>query len=250
MVGNGDILGYLVELGGNVGRKRVVLTVDGSCLQRGIQLAEGQRSRVGSQSLAQMQPRGGVRHAQQQSLHVGILVDRAVAGVDDTGSEIEGAKRNDIHLLLDAGEDILLADVAIEDTGHVLIAGPEISAIDHCAPLQSLLGGERRERKICQVGLAIDDGVKLVLRREERAVGIGLADNRSTGQLLHLVGKCGHGGGMRIASDRHGGKNQFNRLLRGTGTLFRTALRERHRNGKRERKHGNSGFLHDKLLFD
>ncbi len=209
MVGQHDLLGDLVELGGAHGRQGIVLAVDGAGLKSQIDLVEGHRRRVGAERLAEELPGVGARHAQVDAVQVRGRLDVALlAQVELAGAEIGDRQDLDVHLGGDLLEQ-LVADRPVEDrllVRHVAqqVARGEDRPLGQLA--RDVLGRDQPDLEIAalhrrdlgalgeQGRVEVDLDVELVRRRALQPVledvehlGVPLLGDRGRGDPDHLL---------------------------------------------------------------
>ena len=218
VVGQGDGFLHFVELGGLDGGQGIVLAVNGAGLESEIQIVEANGGRVRAHGLAEEHPRVGVRHAEVDALEILRGLDLLVLREGDlAGAEIERAEREDALLFGDLLEHIL-ADVAVEDLGHVVIALENVAGGEHGDP-----GGA-----VGQPGSGGVDHVDVAVL--ERVV-LGVLTVQSTG-IVALNGHVAAGDGLEglledllssavgIGGDGSDGENEVDRLADVVGRFF------------------------------
>ncbi len=91
MVGDRAVFLPLVELARLDHRERILLAVDDTRLQRGVDLAELHADGIGAERLEQRDQRRGAGYAQLHAVEVGGVLDRLAAGGDLPEAEVPDA---------------------------------------------------------------------------------------------------------------------------------------------------------------
>ena len=211
MVGQDDLLGDLIELGGIDGWKRVVLGVNCPGLQAQVNLGKWQRRWIGTKCLAQEQP--GIRpwHAQFQASQIGRHLNvTGVAQVELAGAKVANVQQLDAHFI-----------------GNRLFEFRAQFALHYIAVmfgvLEKIAGGKQAKCRnrvrnglkghIGHFGVATLQCVKIAVLAEQRAGIIKLDVKKVWCKLVQFVGKDLHGPRMQIGGDRDRSKFQFDGAL-------------------------------------
>ena len=183
VAGQADLLRHLVELRALVRRKRVVLSVDRTGLQGGVDLGEGHRRRIRAERLAEelpcVRPGHPELHARKILWRLDVEFLPALAQVELALAEIHDRQQLDVELVF----DLLLErvhEVGVENL-HLLLG-----ALQHVPGREDgevrNEDGEFLRRCDRHLEIAARDGLQLGALLEEGGVPVRL----ETGEILDL----------------------------------------------------------------
>ena len=204
MAGQNELRGDLVELHRAAGDQRIVLPVDRTGLERGVEFGVGNRCRVGAERLAEELPELAGGHAQLDAGEIGRRVD-LLGGlqVDLARAEVDRADHLDAELIA-RHLDEFLADVARERLLEVIVVAEEIGR-GHQRPGRYLLGDVGRS-KIAQLEILSLERDELGALLEQSVAPVGLEVevvlHRCRERLVALGAQIGFGEGCGEAQLR------------------------------------------------